>query len=328
MCTSLTFSSQNSYFLARTMDFAFELHGYPIFIPENYCLNSDLGNHFKTKYSFIGMGRKLTEYTLVDGLNNQGLGIAALYFAGEAVYADHKKGNNMVNLGPHELVNWILGNISSCSDLKEQLSRINIVQVPNSLLNIVVPLHWIISDKYGECYVLESRNDGIHLIENKVGVMTNSPEFEWHVKNLSNYVNTQPGPHSEKKYNNYISHPFGPGSGAIGLPGDYTSSSRFVRTTFMREYSNKDISDLDALNTLIHIMNTVDITKGVKLKEDGEIDYTQYRSYMNLSALTYYVQKYEGQDIFTLSLDDSISKSREPIEYNLPNQTTFYSLNK
>lgn len=167
MCTSVTFLSETGdNFLARTMDFAFELDGRPIVIPRKQHFDSDAAEAgYDTTYGFVGAGRNLGHYIFVDGVNEKGLSAAALYFSGEATYAKTAK-TNRVNLAPHEVLNWLLGNASDCEDLGRKVDQLNIIDAPVKILGKATPLHWIISDRSGACYVLEMLADGIHYQKN------------------------------------------------------------------------------------------------------------------------------------------------------------------
>ncbi|MFD1672354.1 choloylglycine hydrolase family protein [Agrilactobacillus yilanensis] len=329
MCTSLTYMAEKgAFFLARTMDFGIELGGSPVVVPRNQHFNSDAtAEGYDTTYSFVGAGRDVGNYILVDGVNEKGLSAAALYFRGEATYAKTPM-TGKTNLAPHEVVNWLLGNMASCAELGQQLTELNVLAIPIALLQVTTPLHWIIADVSGACYVLELDQTGCHYIANPVGVMANSPDFQWHLKNLSNYLQVQPTPHPHRTYGQFVAADFGPGSGALGLPGDFTSPSRFVRLTYMRQYAETAKTPEAAVNVLSHLLNTVDIPRGVKIKEDGSSDYTQYRGYMRMDQPTYYMQPYYDQTISRVILTENLMNQPAPIAFPLEKEQEFKSVNQ
>ena len=192
MCTSLTFeSTQKNHFLARTMDFGFELDGRPIVMPRNHAWTTHFGQKQQSPYGFVGTGRKLEEYFFADGVNEKGLSIAELYFLDEAKYVPEPV-ENKLNLAPHEFILWVLGEIATIDELKQRIDEIVLVNAPVSLLGITVPLHFIITDRTGKSVVVETNSGTIEIKDNPIGVMTNSPEFEWHLKTfLSNQQITQ-----------------------------------------------------------------------------------------------------------------------------------------
>ncbi|MFD1421428.1 choloylglycine hydrolase family protein [Lactiplantibacillus songbeiensis] len=328
MCTSLTYQTTGGdQFLARTMDFGFELGGRPVAMPRHHHFSSVTNQTgFDAPYSFVGTGRNLDGYIHVDGVNEYGVSAAALYFAGQAHYAAAPV-DGQINLAPHEVLMWILGNVKSTQELGDRLANLTIVEAKAPLLNIVVPLHWIISDKSGATYVLEQQSDGMHYMKNPVGVMTNSPDFGWHLKNLSNYVQLQPEQHANRQYGDLTVNAFGPGTGALGMPGDFTSPSRFVRTVFMREHTEAVATTSAAVNALSHMLNSVEIPKGVKIKADGSVDYTQYRSYMSMSEPAFYMQPYNDQTITRVALTPELMTAAQPTEFTLATAQQFNNVN-
>lgn len=323
MCTSLTLTcNAQHHFLARTMDFGFKLEGKPVVIPRNYAWNHQNKN-LKTHYGFVGTGRNLGDYFLADGVNEKGLAVAELYFLNEAKYNSTAQ-EGKVNLAPHEFIMWLLGEISSIAELRERITEINLVEEEIPMLGFVPPLHFIVTDKTGETVVLESDSGEMVVKDNPVGVMTNSPEFDWHLKNLNNYLSIQPNNYSNKKIDELEIKPFGQGSGTFGLPGGYTSPERFARATYLRALSDTGETVDDGLNAIFKILDNVTIPKGVNLKNDGESDYTQYRAALDVTDLAYYFNPYESQEIFKITLDERLLDKKEPKEfhYNASFKTT------
>lgn len=315
MCTSLTLTNQaQQHFLARTMDFGFQLEGRPVVIPRNYVWKKQFNGSQQTKYGFLGTGRNLGEYFLADGINEKGLAIAELYFLNEAKYSSEEK-EASINLAPHEFIIWLLGEIESISELRKRITEVQIVEKEVPVLGFVPPLHYIVTDKTGETVVIESDSGELVIKDNPVGVMTNSPEFGWHLKNLNNYLSVQPNNFSNKKINEYEIKPFGQGSGTYGLPGGYTSPERFVRTVYLRALIESGETADDSLNAMFKILDNVTIPKGVNIKNDGSIDYTQYRAVFDVSNGTYYFNPYETQEVFELTLTEELLTKDEPVEF-------------
>ena len=300
MCTSIYYETKNhTHFLARTLDFAQEMNLTPVIIKNGHHFASQADPHgFTSKYTFLGAGRG---ETFADGLNEQGLGIASLYFNENAVYSPKAK-PGAINLASTEVISWVLGNVASVAEFKRVADRINVCQIANEFVKGVMPLHWILYDRQGGNLVVEITKSGMHLYDNPVGVMTNSPTFPWQLTNLSHYSNLQPNDFPAKKYGNYQIVSDGPGNGALGLPGDYTSTSRFVRTAFLRQYTDQAADARAGLVTLNHILNNVDIPRGVKVGENGLTDYTQYKGFMDLDHLTYYYLPYGQLTMSKVSL--------------------------
>lgn len=315
MCTSFTLHSDTKKnYLARTMDFGFELDGRPVVIPRNYGWKLQLGEDYLTKLGFVGTGKNVGSYTVAEGVNEKGLAIAELYFLNEAKYSDAKD-PDLLNLAPHEFIMWVLGEISSIQELKERIQEVNIVDVETELLSTVIPLHFIVTDKSGETVVIESNTGKLMIKDNPVGVMTNSPELEWHLKNLNNYLSIQPNNFPNKKINGYEIRPMGQGAGTVGLPGGYTSPERFVRTVYSSYYTDHGTSTEENINAIFHILNGVTIPKGVVVKDDEAVDYTQYRAILDVSELKYYFNPYGSQSVYSVTLDEQLLSLNEPKEF-------------
>lgn len=300
------FTDDGIHFLARTMDFSFELDASAVFIPRNYKFDSLVqGTNFTTKYSFIGAGKDVSGYIFADGLNEKGFAIASLYFEKNAHYNERLEKNSL-NISSTDMVSWALGNVASVTEFQKKYRELNVVNIINPLLNVNVPLHWIVSDKSGDTGVLEITKEGSKFYQNPVGVMTNSPEFPWHINNLNHYTNLQPTEHSSKQYGDFVTVSDGPGSGALGLPGDYTAASRFIRTAFLRQYSDHSDGAKKGVTSIIHVLNSVDIPKEAKITKKGISDYTQYKGIMDLNNLSYYLIAYDDTKLTRVDLTNQL----------------------
>ncbi|MFT8424294.1 MAG: choloylglycine hydrolase family protein [Liquorilactobacillus sp.] len=312
MCTAITFLTEdNLHFSARTMDFSFELDARPIYVPRNHKFESLIpGTEFTNKYGFIGAGKDINGFIFADGFNEHGFSISSLYFEKNAKYSSEAK-KDALNISSTDMVSWALGNISSVAEFEQRCQKINVVDVINPLLQVNVPLHWIVADKTGNTGVLEITKTGSNFYHNQVGVMTNSPEFSWHLDNLNHYTNLQPTEFAAKQYGDYTTVPDGPGSGALGLPGDYTSASRFVRAAFLRQYSAATKGIKNSVNAVLHILNAVDIPKGVKITAKNVSDYTQYKAVMDLDSLSYYFMAYDDTMLTRADITEELLQSSD-----------------
>lgn len=327
MCTSIRYQTENGInFLARTMDFGFELHGQPIIIPRDYHWQLELGGEIATKYGYVGTGRKMENFLFADGVNEKGLAIAELYFPNEAKY-ESKPVEGKINLAPHEIISWILGEISSLEELKERLSEVAIVSKENDLLGIILPLHYILTDESGNTIVIEPDGQALKIKENPIHVMANSPELEWHIKNLNNYIGLQPHNFKQKPVGEYAASPFGQGSGTFGLPGGYTSPERFVRAAYLLQYARQASTTDEGVMNIMHILGNVTIPKGVNIKDDGADDYTQYRAILNTTEKIYYLNNHDSNRIVTIALTEDALSSQEPTIYHLPKGIQLTNLN-
>ncbi|OJG71156.1 hypothetical protein RV12_GL001595 [Enterococcus quebecensis] len=300
----MTTKDQN-VLLARTMDFAVVLDAEPTFIPrKKFAFTNDENHDGKNEYAFVGMARQsdLGEFIFADGLNEKGLSCAALYFSGYADY-NSQDSDKKYSLAPHDVVPFLLSNCSSLEEVTKTMENAQVENTTLDFLGIVLPLHWVVTEKTGESIVIEYTEQKLHIYKNDIGVMTNSPDYKWHTTNLRNYIGLQPEQKSEVHLKNMVMKPFGEGAGAFGLPGDFTPPSRFVRASFLKSCLEDSQTEMDGVISMFHVLSNVDIPKGV-VKTSQAYDYTQYTSIMVNSSLNYYYKTYNNQRIRCIQLDN------------------------
>jgi len=327
MCTSLTLMTTNQInTLARTMDFAFALDPQLIFVPRQLPIVSEVDQTARpVKYAMMGIGRNLGSYLFADGLNEAGLACASLYFPGYATYSEAIS-PDYINLAPHEIVGWLLTNFATLEEVKAAIPKLNIVSTPLKMMNVITPLHWIITDKSGQTLVIEPMKDGIVVHDNPLGVMTNSPDFDWHLTNIRNYIGVSPHKIGSIQLNGLSFSPFGGGSGSIGLPGDYTPPSRFLRALFGREAINPIETEDACINAAFHILAAVDIPKGSVITDEG-MDFTQYTACMVCNTGTYYFKTYDNNQIGRACLFNEDLDAQQPKVWEMLKNQQYWQLN-
>lgn len=303
MCTAVTLKDiQGNYYLGRTMDFSYSLDPSIYVCPKNYRLKNSLCNgEIKNKYSFIGIGQNISKVVFADGVNEKGVGVATLYFPNFAVYDSPYENYSQYYIDSLEMVNFLLGNCESAENAYHLLQKVSILGVPDPITNSIAPLHWILTDQEGKCLVIENRQDGLHLLRNPIGVLSNSPNFEWHMINLQNYMNLSPIQQEESIWNSTLLTPLGQGSGSFGLPGDYTPPSRFVRASFFKSHISLPKTNKESVISFFHIMESVSIPKGIIITQRNSSDYTQYTCSINLQTGQYFFKTYDNSQIFCTS---------------------------
>ncbi|MHC5267622.1 choloylglycine hydrolase family protein [Enterococcus sp. LJL98] len=315
MCTSIGYQTKNGInFLARTMDFYVKLEAQPIVIPRNHQWTTAFGQPISSRFGYVGTGRKLASYFFADGLNEKGLSGAELYFPNEAKYASEPR-QAKLNLAPHEVLSWLLGEISHLAELETRLSEISIVAKENDLLGNVLPLHYILTDPSGKTMVIEPDGQGLRIKNNPVHVLTNSPELEWHLKNLHHYIGLQSENFSPKLFGEWPAKPIGQGSGTFGLPGGYTSAERFVRAAFLCQRTKPAETAEEGMQHIFRILENVTIPRGINLNADGSDDFTQYRSIMNTTERKYYLNNLDSNRLFEVELTEEVLNQEVPIIY-------------
>ena len=231
MCTAITYSTRNHYF-GRNLDLEYGYHETVTITPRNYPFHFRCMGAMTSHLAMIGMAFADDGYPFYyDATNEKGLSIAGLNFPGNACY--HPVDDEKDNVTPFELIPWILGQCENLTQARNLLERINLADICYSEALPLSPLHWIVSDRSGSLTV-EPMADGFHIYENPVGVLTNNPPFDYHLFNLSNYMSLSPNGPENRFSEGYTMKPYSTAMGAMGLPGDYSSASRFVRAAFLK----------------------------------------------------------------------------------------------
>lgn len=316
MCTAITLESQQmENFFGRTMDFSYDIEPHLYLIPPNYTWNSALNMHvFHNRYGFMGIGQESNGIlAFFDGVNESGFAAAALYFAGYAEYDIHIKYAEKEAVASFDFLHYILGRCGSVEELKETLQNISLIGVPDPVTQTIAPLHWIATDRSGECVIIEQTRNGLELFQNSVGVMANSPDFPWHMTNLRNYINVSPKQISETHWGNIQLKPFGQAAGTMPLPGGYTSPERFVRTAYQKTHIEIPKNRIEAVITCFHIMESVSIPKGVVITDRNTYDYTKYTAFINTNTCEYFFKTYDNSQIGTSCLWDNYGYLTDPI---------------
>ena len=299
MCTAATYRTKDFYF-GRTLDYEFSYGDQIVITPRNYPFRFRHKKSPATHYAIIGMAHVAGDYPLYyDGINEKGLGMAGLNFVGNAVYADPAE--NMDNIAQFEFIPWILGQCASITEAREFLAHMNLVNTPFSEQFPVAQLHWIISDASGSLTV-ESTATGLHVYDNPVGVLTNNPPFPQQMFQLNNYMHLSPK-QPENLFSDALSlNTYSRGMGALGLPGDLSSASRFVRVAFTRMNSISGDSEKESVSQFFHILGSVDQQRGCCEVADGKYEITLYTSCCNATKGIYYYNTYENHQISAVDM--------------------------
>lgn len=273
-CTGISLTAKDgSYVQARTIEWSSgELYSEYVIIPrgqllESYTPEGKNGLKFKARYGTVGLSVVEKEF-IAEGTNETGLSAGLFYFPGYGSHKSYQASHADMTLADLQVVQWILTQFSTIDEVKEALGKVHIVSITPSEMNTT--LHWRISEPNGRQVVLEIEEGIPHLYENEVGVLTNAPSFPWHVTNLNNYVNLLPGDAPDQKLGNVNLHYFGSNSGFLGLPGDFTPPSRFVRAAFFRATAAPQATAFETVTLCFHLLNNFDVPVGAE-HPNGEI---------------------------------------------------------
>ncbi len=315
MCTGIRTLVKNNEdkneatFFSRTLEFGIDVKSEIVFKS-----NSD-----ENKYDYIGFD-VLGSKKLIEGCNEEGLYVGAFYFPGYAEYP--KESDAKVCVSSIDFVDYCLSNCSSVEEVKDKLEQKEVDIISEDWAPLAdafnkvcdekkdafaPPLHWIMIDKSGETYVLEYTKNGRLLKNNSYGVFTNSPDFEWMCTNIRNYASLSPFNDNKaiEIFNQKINN-FGQGAGMMGLPGDFTPPSRFIRALALSSTAKPVKSKKDALNLAWHLIDNFDISKGNALVKDTpcNVDNTQWVSVYDINEAKIYFRDYNNPVIREISLSE------------------------
>lgn len=314
MCTAATYKTKDFYF-GRTLDYEFSYGDEVVVTPRNYHFRFKAKEALTEHYAMIGMAHVEGGYPLYyDAVNEKGLGIAGLNFVGNAVYNDSADGAD--NIAQFELIPWILGQCADVKEALELLGKINLLNTPFNENLPVAQLHWIISDS-STSITVESVKDGIKIYDNPAGVLTNNPPFDMQMFALNNYMSLS----ANEPENNFAGglnlKKYSRGMGAIGLPGDLSSQSRFVRVAFTKLNSLSGDSENESVSQFFHILNSVEQQRGCCRLGDGKYEITIYTSCCNTNKGIYYYTTYDNHQISAVDMHRENLDSDKIIRYSL-----------
>lgn len=324
MCTAITYKTKDHYF-GRNLDLEFSYQETVTVTPRNYPFHFRKVGQLEHHYAMLGMAYVAEGYPLYyDATNEKGLSMAGLNFPGNADYKPEAEGKD--NVAPFEFIPWILG---QCADLKEVralLQHINLVNINYSQELPLSPLHWMISDREGSITV-ESVKSGLKIYDNPVEVLTNNPTFDYHMMNLNNYMalSTEAPENTFSKGLELSS--YSRGMGAMGLPGDLSSASRFVKAAFTRMNARSGESESESISQFFHILGSVAQQRGCVHMGEGKYEITLYSSCCNMDKGIYYYTTYENSRITGVDMHREDLEGDKVIAYPLVEGQQIYMQN-
>lgn len=293
-CTGITLTVRDgARVVARTIEWGgSDLDSRYVVVPRGHTQHSHTpdgrtGMRFTARYGYVGLSVERPEF-VAEGLNEAGLSAGLFYFPGYGGYAAYDPRERERSIADLQLVSWILGSCKDTGEVEEAIGGVRVVGIDPRASTV----HWRFADPSGRQLVLEIVGGRPHFYENTLGVLTNSPGFEWQLTNLNNYVNLYPGPAPDRRLDGQPLAPFGAGSGFLGLPGDVTPPSRFVRAAFYQASAPQRPTADETVEECFHILNNFDIPIGIEFAEgDASADIpsaTQWTAATDLSGRSIY----------------------------------------
>lgn len=304
MCTAVTYKTKDHYF-GRNFDLEFSYNETVTITPRNYPFVFRKAGRMDTHYAMIGMAYVVDNYPLYyDATNEKGLSMAGLNFLGNAYYPDFRADDiqqDIEQVSPFEFIPYILGQCADIVQVKEKLKKMRLVSINFSEQLPLSPLHWIISDRDSSITV-ESVKEGLKVYDNPVGVLTNNPPFDYQMFNLNNYKSLS----VDSPKNNFAKdlelENYSRGMGAMGLPGDLSSASRFVKAVFTKMNSISGETESESISQFFHILTSVEQQRGCVHMGNNEYEITIYSSCCNTDKGIYYYITYENSQITAVDM--------------------------
>lgn len=306
-CTDFTITTQdNSVVVGRSLEFAQILPTRAQLFPKGEKTQSLLSNQkngmsWTSKYAFVGMV-VLPSQAVMDGFNEKGLSIGVLWFPG-AQYPNDSSAPANASLSFADVGRWLLANFSTVEEATAALKKVSVITTKVEGFEAIPPIHLSIHDANGKSAVVEFIKGKMEISDNPIGVLTNAPEFNWHVTNLRNFINLSAINAGSINLDGTVLEPTGQGTGLLGIPGDWTPPSRFVRAAIFKQSIAKPKDAKEGINAALHILNTVDIPYGaIRGKDSKDSDFTQWIVVKDLTNKKLYVRTYDNQNIQTIDL--------------------------
>jgi choloylglycine hydrolase len=337
-CTGIRLIATNGdVVFARTLEFSIDIKSDVIMVPRGFVRKGTTpdgatGMRWTSRYASLGANGEQLPF-IFDGLNEKGLAVGSFYFPTTAGYQKYSRSSASKTLAPWELGSWLLENFASVEEVRRNIGNVLVADVVFPAWGFTPPIHYIVNDSSGKSIVIEYVAGKLNVHDNPLGIMTNSPSFDWHMTNLRNYLNftlTNPPP---VEIGGLKLVPFGAGAGMLGLPGDFTPPSRFVRAAAFATSVQKPKTGDDAVLSAFHVLNNFDIPKGAAREthkdQHGNVlaDYTLWTSANDLTRRRFLFRTYENSQIRSLDLMKLDLNAKGITRYSMKGQERIQSLN-
>jgi choloylglycine hydrolase len=338
-CTGIRLTASDGAVVhARTMEFGIDIQSEVLVIPRGFArtgLTPDGadGLAYTSKYASVGANGVGLPY-LFDGLNEKGLAVGTFYFPTTAGYMPYTPADAARTLAPWQVGSWILENFASVQEVRENIASIVVADVVFKEWGFTPPVHYVVHDASGASIVIEYVGGKLTVHDNPLGVMSNSPAFDWHMTNLRNYVNLSVNNAPAVKLGPVTVAPLGMGSGMLGIPGDFTPPSRFVRAAIYSASVLPSGTGEEAVQQAFHVLNQFDIPKGAardhEKDEHGNVvaDYTIWTSANDLKARRFFIRTYDNSQIRSVDLMSHDLDAKDIVNYPIKGKESFVPLTR
>ncbi len=320
MCTAIAYRTKRMYF-GRNLDLEFSYREEVTVTPRKFPIPLRRMPALTEHYAMIGMAYVQEGFPLYyDAVNEKGLAAAGLNFPGNAHYFPEEKGRD--NIAPFELIPYLLGTCATVAEARAALAKICLAAIPFSEALPLSPLHWMIAGGDGSI-VVESTREGLNIYDDPAEVLTNNPTFGDQMLRLADFAALSPFPPENNFSARLKITPYSRGMGAMGLPGDFSSPSRFVRAVFVKENSLSDGSEADDVSQFFHLLGAVEQPRG-SVRWDDKCELTVYSSCCNTQTGTYFYTTYGNRQISAVEMPEEDRRGAELLRYPLRTEEAVY----
>ncbi len=311
-CTGVKLKARDgSLVYGRTMEFGIDMMSQPIVIPRGYALQGTAaggkaGLAWQSKYAVVGLNGFHVDH-IIDGNNEKGLAGGIFYMPGYAQYEITDAKDNARTLAPWEVITWALTNFATVDEVRSAIQSIRVAASPAPGLGLCPPCHYALHDNHGGSIVIEYLKGQLSVNDNPVGVITNSPEFSWHLTNLNNYATLRALNADSQNLGGLVIQPLSQGSGLFGLPGDFTSPARFVRAVALGHTALPGEDAVEAVEQLFHVLDSFDIPRGSVEGGDSNkpvYELTSWTSANDLQNHVFYFHTHDNRRVRRINLAD------------------------
>lgn len=318
MCTAISYGKKRHYF-GRNLDLEGNFGEGVIITPRNLPIDYRCEGASARHYAMIGMGFVQDNMPLYfDAVNEHGLGMAGLNFPKNAVYLPEQEGKR--NITPFEIILYVLGNCKTVGEARALLEEVNLVNISFSEKLPLTPLHWMVSDMVCSI-VVEPTADGLKIYDNPTGVLTNNPPFPMQLQRLNDYLSLTPYEPTPRFGEGIGLTSYSRGMGAMGLPGDWSSASRFVRTVFAKETSVCGEGEAEHVSAFFHLLQCAAVPRGCMRLKEGVYEETVYSSCYSAEEKIYYYTTYSNQRIHGVRMNGTDLEGTMPVFYPLKKES-------
>ena len=335
-CTGIRLTAADGTVIyARSMEFGLDLQSEVTMVPRGFARagitpDGKDGLKWKAKYASVGLNGA-GQPVLFDGLNETGLAAGIFYFPTTAGYMPYTPADAAKTIAPWQMVSWVLENFASVDEVKATIGNIVVPAVVYSGWGFSPEAHYVVHDASRKSIVIEYVGGKLHVHDDPLGVFTNSPAFDWHMTNLRNYVNFSINNVPPVKLRGITLQPLGQGTGMLGMPGDFTPPSRFVRAVAFTQSLFPSKTGHEALLQAFHVLNLFDIPVGSTRDKDVHgnvvVEYTQWTGASDLKAKRYYFRTYENSQIRSVDLMSMKIDGRDIVKLSIKGDEVIKPLN-